>query len=85
MAAENSFLDVRGDYPLTRLFDFLLTFDDLGYSLAEIAENAGVDYYYTPASLAKNRAATISGLHPKGRKIQHAHVKQEKSSGAAID
>ena len=44
MEAENSFLDLMGDYPLTRLFDFLLTFDEFDYSLTEIAENAGVGY-----------------------------------------
>ncbi len=44
MELKNSYLEVMGDYPLTRLFDFLLTFDEFDYSLTEIAENAGVGY-----------------------------------------
>lgn len=44
MEQTSSFLEVMGDYPLTRLFDFLLTFDEFDYSLTEIAENAGVGY-----------------------------------------
>lgn len=44
MEQTSSFLNVMGDYPLTRLFDFLLTFDEFDYSLTEIAENAGVGY-----------------------------------------
>ncbi len=44
MEDQSSFLDVMGDYPLNRVLDFLLTFDEFDYSLTEIAENAGVGY-----------------------------------------
>ncbi|MEK6951087.1 MAG: hypothetical protein AABX13_05180 [Nanoarchaeota archaeon] len=44
MEETSSFLEVMGDYPLNRVLDFLLTFDEFDYSLTEIAENAGVGY-----------------------------------------
>ncbi len=44
MEQTSSFLEVMGDYPLNRVLDFLLTFDEFDYSLTEIAENAGVGY-----------------------------------------
>lgn len=44
MEAQSSFLEVMGDYPLNRVLDFLLTFDEFDYSLTEIAENAAVGY-----------------------------------------
>ncbi len=44
METQSSFLEVMGDYPLNRVLDFLLTFDEFDYSLTEIAENAEVGY-----------------------------------------
>lgn len=37
-------IKVIGDYPLTRVIDFFLTFREFDYSLTEIAENAGVGW-----------------------------------------
>lgn len=36
------FLQFFGDSPLTKVLDFLITYDSFEYSLTEIAENSGV-------------------------------------------
>lgn len=41
---KSSFLEVMGDYPINRVLDFLMTFDEFDYSLTEIATNSGVGY-----------------------------------------
>ena len=44
MEEMSSFLEIFGDYPVNRVLDFLITFDEFDYSMTEIAENAGVGY-----------------------------------------
>lgn len=45
MAKYNSvFLEVMGDYPVNRVLDFLVNFDDFDYSLTDIAKFSRVGY-----------------------------------------
>ncbi len=41
---KSSFLEVMGDYPINKILDFLVTFDEFDYSLTDIAENSEVGY-----------------------------------------
>ena len=38
------FLEMFGDYPLNRVLDFLITYEDFDYPMIEIAEKSGVGY-----------------------------------------
>ncbi|HLD05210.1 MAG TPA: hypothetical protein VJG90_05835 [Candidatus Nanoarchaeia archaeon] len=38
------FLETFGDSPINRVLDFLIVFDKFDYSMADIAEKAGVGY-----------------------------------------
>ena len=38
------FLETFGDYPINRILDFLIVFDNFDYSMADIAVKAGVGY-----------------------------------------
>lgn len=38
------FLEVMGDYPINRVLDFLVNFDDFDYSLTDIAKFSRVGY-----------------------------------------
>ena len=44
MQEKSLLIKVLGDYPLIRVIDFFLTFQEFDYSLTEIAENAGVGW-----------------------------------------
>jgi len=44
MREESIFLKVMGDYPINKVLDFLVTFEDFDYSLTDIAKNAGIGY-----------------------------------------
>ena len=37
-------LEIFGDSPINRVLDFLIVFDRFDYSMADIAEKAGVSY-----------------------------------------
>ena len=38
------FLDKFGDYPINRVLDFLVIFNEFDYSIVDIAKNSGVGY-----------------------------------------
>lgn len=63
------FIQVFGDYPLTKVLDFLLTFREFDYSLTEIARNANVGW------------STINKIIPKLVKI--GIVKKTRKLGRA--
>ncbi len=44
---ESSFILALGDYPLIRLVDFFITFEDFDYSLSDISKNAKVSWATT--------------------------------------
>ena len=44
MKNETVFLEVFGNNPITKVLDFLITFQSFDYSLTEIAKNSGVSY-----------------------------------------
>ncbi len=44
MENKSVFLEVFGDYPLNRVLDFLIVYEDFDYSMKEIAKKSGVGY-----------------------------------------
>jgi len=42
--SKSVFLSIMGDYPINRVLDFLIVFDDFDYSLTDIAKNSKVSY-----------------------------------------
>ena len=44
MVKKSIFLEILGDYPINRVLDFLIIFDQFDYSMKDIARNAGVGY-----------------------------------------
>ena len=41
---KSKFLELFGESPINKVIDFLVVFDQFDYSMADIAENAGVGY-----------------------------------------
>jgi len=44
MQEESIFLEVFGDYPINRVMDFLIIYEDFDYPMTEIAAKSGIGY-----------------------------------------
>jgi len=44
MKSKSIFLEVFGDYPINKVMDFLITYEDFDYPMKEIAIKSGVGY-----------------------------------------
>lgn len=44
MEQKSIFLEIFGDYPIYRILDFFMVYEDFDYSMKQIAKNSGVGY-----------------------------------------